>query len=211
MKRSLLIIACTVGFFSCTKDNKVPTKEESIIWPLNQGNYWHYRGTASYADGGSRDTTDLVLYADTSRYVEGNEYMGVDSFCTEWFRSAKAEVWQANAEGTDAGVFARNINEGEVVIYDRTGNYRYFIDGTTFNGSLVRTAYPGVTVINGYNCSQRTEEVYRNEAGEVVQKRMIYFASDKGPVCFKYYTNPHAGSTDVYLTLQYTLDSLSLQ
>lgn len=211
MKRSLLIITCLLGLYSCTKDNKIPTKEESIIWPLKQGNYWHYRGTANYANGGSRDTADLILCADTSRLVEGNEYLGVDSFCTEWFRSAKAELWQADAAGTNAGVFAKNVNEGESVIYNSTGNYHYFVDGTTFNGSLTRTAYPGVTVINGYNCSQRTEEVYKNVAGEVVQRRMVYFAANKGPVSFKYYTNPVAGSTDVYLTLQYTLDSLSLQ
>ncbi len=80
MKRSLLISTCILSLFSCTKDNKVQTENGSaIIWPLKQGNYWHYSGTASYADGGSRDTADLILHADTSRLVEGNEYLGVDS------------------------------------------------------------------------------------------------------------------------------------
>jgi hypothetical protein len=212
MNRFLLIAACILFLHSCTKDNKIDTTDDVLIWPLKQGNYWHYRGIASYADGGSRDTTGLTLYMDTSRYVKGNEYLSSDGLYKEWFRSAKAEVWQTNDDGTNEGVFARNENTSQADIFHKMGTYYYFVGGAAFEGTLTRTAYSGITVINGYNCSIRTEEVYKNITGETVQKRTIYFATDKGPICFKYYTNPISpGSNDIYLTLQYTLDSLYIQ
>jgi hypothetical protein len=212
MNRSLVIIILALLCFSCTKPNKISTVEDSLIWPLKMGNYWHYQGVASYKDGGSRDTTDFTILIDSSKYFKGEEYVAADSFYDWWYRSAKTEVWQSNADGTDVSIIARNLNGEQAEIHKQSGTFHYFIGGEEFTGTLTRTAKSQIVVIGSYNCSNTTEEVYTNEAGEVVQKKVVHYANNKGPVCFKYYTNHTTpGSSDIYLTLQYTLDSLYIQ
>ena len=211
MSRPLIILLLTLLCFSCTKDNKIDKTERSLIWPLKIGNYWQYKGVAGSPDGGSRDTTMLILEIDSTVYFQGHEYYSAKGYYDQWYRSAKGETWQANAAGDDIGMIAKNVNDQRLVIHSKTGTFNYFTSGATFNGTLTRVATSQVVVINNYNCTS-TEEIYVGETGDTVQKKIVYYSTDKGPIAFKYFGNAEApGSNNIYQVLQYTIDSLYIQ
>lgn len=211
MRRPLIIVLLTLLCFSCLKDNKINKAERSLVWPLKIGNYWKYRGVVGSIGGGSRDTTALILEIDSVTYFEGHEYFAAKGFYDQWYRSAKGETWQANATGDDIGLIAKNVNDQRLVIYSRAGTYNYFTNGATFNGTLTRIASSQVVAINNYNCTS-TEEIYVSEGGDTVQKKIVYYSTDKGPISYKYFGNAEApGSSNIYQVLQYTIDSLYVQ
>ncbi|MBL7719432.1 MAG: hypothetical protein JNL72_11390 [Flavipsychrobacter sp.] len=209
MLRSWLILFLCASFCSCIRDNKIDTVEKSLIWPLKKGNTWVYRGISGYADGGSNDTTSLVLEADSSMYVDGNEFMSLKGDYEHWYRSAKAEVWMSNTDGSQVRPIARNTGSS-VVISEETGTFNYFMGAATFTGTLTRTTDPSIIAIRDYICTSTIEE-YKNESGTVVQKRIVYYSSNKGPICFKYYCNRESpGSGDIYQALVYTIEDITL-
>ncbi len=211
MRRPLIIILLSLLCFSCLKNNKIDKTERSLIWPLKIGNYWQYKGVAGYADGGTHDTSGLIMEIDSIVYFQGNEYYSAKGYYDQWYRSAKGETWQANAAGDDIGMIAKNVNDQSLVIHNRAGTYKYFTNGDTFNGTLIRIAVSQVVSINKYNCTS-TEEIYVSEGGDTVQKKIVYYSTDKGPICYKYFGNAEApGSRNIYQTMQYTLDSLYIQ
>ena len=209
MRHLIVTFMFVISALSCTKDNKLDTytKDDSVIWPLRKGHSWTYGGFLGYSDNGSKDTADLVLEIDSTILIDGREHFSLKGDYDNWYRLGKAQVYVSDATGDNKGLLASHVAE-ELVIYEETGTYQYFESAVSFTGTLTRTAYPDITVINTHSCF-RVQEVYKDEQGSVVQRRIVFYAIDKGPMCFKYYGNRETpGSADIYLMLQYTIESM---
>jgi hypothetical protein len=178
---------------------------------LQKGNVWVYKGHKSFSDGGTKDTTGLVLEIDSIANFKADEYFSAKGNYDRWYRSAKGQVFEMGPGRDEPAVLARNVSE-KITLHEETGIYSYFeVPAATFNGSLTRIAYPEITVINTYNCA-KTEDIYRDETGNIVQKKIVFYSANNGPVCYKYYGNRETlGDPDLYLMLQYTIDSLSIK
>jgi hypothetical protein len=210
MRRFLSTALIVVFFSSCLKENKINTVEKSFIWPLQKGNSWYYTGTRGLSDGGSKDTTAMALIIDSSVYIDGNEYFAAQNHYDAWYRSVQGQLFKSNAAGDKISLMARNVSE-ETVLYEEAGTFHYFEGANAFSGTLTRIAYPQITVIHSYNCA-RTDDIYKNDAGNIVQKLSVFYSIDKGPICFKYYGNRESpGDSSIYLLSQYIIDSLVIQ
>jgi hypothetical protein len=211
MSRYLAIFVLLSVFVSCTKDNKIDKTEDSFIWPLQKGNVWIFKGFKSFRDGGTKDTTGLVLEIDSIANFRADEYFSVKGDYDTWYRSAKGQVFEMGSSKDAPALLARNVSE-KVTLHEETGIYSYFeVPAATFNGSLTRIAYPEVTVINTYNCA-KTEDVYKDETGNIVQKKTVFYSINNGPVCYKYYGNRETlGDPNLYLLHQFTIDSIYIK
>lgn len=173
------------------------------------GNSWTYSGFLSYADNAAVDTDDLVLTIDSSILIDGNEYFAVTGDYEHWYRLGKSQVYVTDANGDQKVLQASHVSQ-ETTIHQEGGTYEYFTGGA-FDGSLTRVAFPDVTVINTH-ASFRVEDIYKDGNGSIVQRKVVYYSIDKGPTCFKYYGNrENPGSGNIYLLLQYTVESMVIQ
>lgn len=209
--RSFLLICLLLSLGACLNKNKLDTNpaNDSVIWPLQEGNSWHYKGFIGYFDNGSKDTTDLVIEIDTTILIDGREYFAAKGHHDKCYRSFKSKLYESDIEGNKTVLLSSNVTKDEQ-IYQESGTFEYF-EGGTFAGTLIRTVYPEITVVNNYNCF-KTEDLYKDENGNTVQRKLVYYANDKGPVCYKFYGNRETpGNGNIYLMLQYTIDSMVVQ
>ena len=199
---SFLVLSCGKGK---TPD---PQQEEAKLWPLKKGNMWVFKAITGNATGASKDTAGISLEADSVTYIKGDEYFSLKGDYSKWYRSAKGEVLEADGQGSAVQSIARNVAE-QKVIWQQSGTFSYFT-GPQFTGYLTRIANPEITVIKSYNCV-KMEDLYKDETGVIVQKKVVYYSANTGPVSIAYYGNRESpGSGDIYLMLQYTLDNLVL-